>query len=87
MVPDTEMSFSGHVVTSERSDNDDHDDDNEMVGAECEQLKLSSPRESFQRDDDDNDMSQINNKIQIQPQPPSRNLMIPITIKNVTFYF
>jgi len=27
MVPDTDMSFTGHVVTSERNDNDDHDDD------------------------------------------------------------
>jgi len=70
MVPDTEMSLSGHVIARERKDNDNHDDDNEMVGAEC---KFSSPQESFQRDDDD--ISQIvNNKI--SPQPSMPNLIL-----------
>jgi len=74
MVPDTEMSYSGHEVTSECNENDDHDDDKAIIGTECE---LSSPRESFQREgDDDDDIPQIsNNKISLSPQPHSGNLI------------
>jgi len=72
MIPDTEISLSGHVIASERKDNDDHDDDNEMVGAACKQLQLSSPRQDFRRDDDD-DIPQ--NKIQMT-QTKSQNLII-----------
>jgi len=39
MVQDTDMSLSGHVIASKHKDNDNHDDDNEMVGAECKQKK------------------------------------------------
>ena len=31
VILDTEVSLSGHVTASERSDNDDNDDDNDMV--------------------------------------------------------
>jgi len=75
MVPHTQMSLSGHVIASERKDNDNHDDDNEMVGAECKQLKLSSPRENFRRDDDD--ISQIDdNKIRSHQQHECQNLIL-----------
>jgi len=72
-VPDTEMSFPGHEVTAE-CDNDDNSASNDMVSIEG---KLSSPRESFRRrDNDDDDISQIHrNKIQTQPQPPFSNLI------------
>ena len=42
----------------------DDDDDNDMVSIECKQLKLSSPREGFQHDDN-----------KIQPQPQNTNLI------------
>jgi len=39
------MSLSGHVIASKHKDNDNHDDDNEMVGAECKQKKNSCRHE------------------------------------------
>jgi len=56
-VPDTEMSFPGHVITAE-CDNDGNLVRNDMVSIEG---KLSSPRESFRHGDDDDDISQIEN--------------------------
>jgi len=61
----TEVSLTGHVIASERSDNDDNDDDNDMVSIDCKQLKLSSPREGFRHDEN-----------KIQPQPQNQNLIL-----------
>jgi len=47
-------------------------DDNVMVAAECE---LSSPRESFQREGDDEIPQISNNKILLPPQTTHRNLI------------
>jgi len=60
-IPDTEVSLSGHVIASERSDNDD----DAIATSECKQPILSSPREGFQ---------QNNNKI--LPIPQNQNLIL-----------
>ena len=56
-VPDTEMSIPGHEITAE-CNNDDNPVDNDKVSIEG---KLSSPRESFRHNDDDDDISQTRN--------------------------
>ena len=78
-VPDTEMSFPGHVITSE-CDNDDNLVGNDTVSSEG---KLSSPRESFRHGDDDDDITQIY-KIQTQPQPPVPNSIIKTMEDNMS---
>jgi len=58
MIPDTEMSETGHMNVSENSSKVVNDDENGMTSMECKQLKRGY--------DDDDDITQ--ERIQIKPQ-------------------
>ena len=58
MIPDTEMSETGHMNVSEHSSKVVNDDENGMTSMECKQLKRGY--------DDDDDITQ--ERIQIKPQ-------------------